>query len=241
MNLSKTQKILLALTGLNLAIVFLFPPFDDHSVTNNGAAIFAGFLFVFNSPHNFIINSSLLYLEVMVVLINLCILWLLTTQNARRQDKKKINFRKAAMGLIGFNLIGVLLFPPFEYISNMTHAIIPTFEGFYFIFSHPPYRVIVTPILYLEVFFILINGGLILLAFKEDNSEKMTAEQAMVHMAKLQAEKAKALPDKAAPATKTVPKTVSKKAAPKKSASSPKAATKTKTARTKTVKKTSAA
>jgi hypothetical protein len=125
-----------------------------------------------------------------VVLINLCILWLLTTEDARRQQKKKINFRKAAMALIGFNLIGVLLFPPFEYISNMTHAVIPTFEGFYFIFSHPPYRVIVTPVLYLEVFFILINGGLMLLAFKEDNSDKAAVEQAMAQVARLQAQRA---------------------------------------------------
>jgi hypothetical protein len=189
MDLSKPQKILLAITVFNLAIVFLFPPFDDVSVTNNGAAIFAGFLFIFDTPPNFVINSSLLYLEVAVVLINLCILWLLTTENARRQEKKQINFRKAAMALIGLNLIGVLLFPPFEYISNMTNAIIPTFEGFYFIFSHPPHRVIVTPVLYIEVFFILINGGLMLLAFKDNSSEQATAEQAMVQMARLQASK----------------------------------------------------
>src|SRR3989344_5070109 len=189
MNLTKTQKILLALAAFNLAIVFLFPPFDDYSVTNNDAAIFAGFLFVFNKSSNLLINASLLYLEVAVVLINLGILWLLTTENARRVDKKKFNFRKAAMILIAANLVGVLLFPPFEYISNMTRAVIPTFEGFYFIFSHPPYRVIVTPILYLEVFFVLINGGLMLLAFKENTGEAASAEQAMAYMAKLQAAK----------------------------------------------------
>jgi hypothetical protein len=190
MNLSKTQKILLALTGLNLLIVFLFPPFDDYSVTNNDAAIFAGFLFAFNKSSNLIINASLLYLEVAVVLINLCILWLLTTENERRRKMKKFNFRKAAMILIAANLVGVLLFPPFEYISNMTRAVIPTFEGFYFIFSHPPYRVIVTPILYLEVIFVLINGGLMLLAFKEEGGGT-DAKQAMAYMAKLQATKAK--------------------------------------------------
>ena len=188
MNLTKTQKILLVLAAFNLAIVFLFPPFDDYSVTNNDAAIFAGFLFVFNKSSNLLINASLLYLEVAVVLINLGILWLLTTENARRVDKKKFNFRKAAMILIAANLVGVLLFPPFEYISNMTLAVIPTFEGFYFIFSHPPYRVIVTPILYIEVFFVLINGSLMLLAFKEEG-EAPGAEQAMAYMAKLQAEK----------------------------------------------------
>src|SRR5690606_7554006 len=156
------------------------------------------------TPPNFVINSSLLYLEVAVVLINLCILWLLTTENARRQEKKQINFRKAAMGLIALNLIGVLLFPPFEYISNMTNAIIPTFEGFYFIFSHPPYRVIVTPVLYIEVFFILINGGLMLLAFKDNSSEQVTAEQALVQMARLQATKNQAMVKPAEPGKTSV-------------------------------------
>ena len=189
MNLSKTQKILLALTAFNLAIVFYFPPFDDYSVTNNDAAIFEGFRFVFNNSPNLVINASLLYLEVAVVLINLGILWLLTIENERRVDNQKFAFRKAAMILIAINLIGVLMFPPFEYISNMTRAIIPTFEGFYFIFSHPPYRVIVTPILYIEVFFVLINGGLMLLAFKEEEEEAPSAEQAMAYMAKLHADK----------------------------------------------------
>ncbi len=188
MNLSKMQKVLLALAVFNLAIVFLFPPYDDYSVTKYDAAIFAGFRFVFTNPPNLILNASLLYLEVTVVLINLGVLWLLTTENARREDERKINFRKAAMILIAINLIGVLMFPPFEYISNMTRAVIPTFEGFYFIFSHPPNRVIITPILYIEVFFVLINGGLMLLAFKEEE-EVPSAVQAMVYMAKLQADK----------------------------------------------------
>lgn len=184
--MSKIQKILLGLTAFNLAIVFLFPPFDDYSVSNNGAAIFAGFLFIFSKASNVAINSALLYLEVMVVLINLGILWLLTTENSRRKSTKKINFRKAAMVLILLNLVGVLLFPPFEYVSNMTRAVIPTFEGFHFIFTHPPYRTIVTPILYLEVIFILINGGLMLLAFREGKAE-MTPEQTVAYMAKMQA------------------------------------------------------
>ena len=86
------------------------------------------------------------------------------------------------MILVVVNLIGVFLFPPFEYISNMTNAVIPTFEGFYCIFTPPPYRAIVTPILYLEVIFILINGGLMLLAFKQPKDETFTAEQTIAYM-----------------------------------------------------------
>jgi|PersoiStandDraft_1058852.scaffolds.fasta_scaffold64473_1 hypothetical protein len=181
--MSKTQKILIALSVLNLVIVFLFPPYDDHSVSSHGASIFAGFLFALShKTFNLIVNDNLLYLEVTVVLVNLGVLWLLTLENERRNEKKKFSFRKAAMILVVVNLIGVFLFPPFEYISNMTNAVIPTFEGFYCIFTPPPYRAIVTPILYLEVIFILINGGLMLLAFKQPKDETFTAEQTIAYM-----------------------------------------------------------
>jgi len=187
---NKTQKLILLITIFNLLIVLFFPPFDDLAVTSHGAAIFAGFLFVFSAAKGMTVNSGLLYLELMVVFVNLGILWMLTEQDSRRKADKKFNFRKAAMVLIMLNLLGVLLFPPFEYISNMTNATIPTFEGFYFIFSHPPFRVIVTPILYLEVIFILINGGLMMLAFKQ-RPEAVSAEDAVIYAAMLKAQQRK--------------------------------------------------
>ncbi|MEZ0315568.1 MAG: hypothetical protein ACAH10_01635 [Methylophilaceae bacterium] len=190
--MTKIQKILLLLTVINLAIIFLFPPYDDNSINHNGIGIFSGFLFAFShKPENFVINSSFLYLEVAVVIINLCILLLLTIENARRTKGKKFNFRNASILLVVINLVGVLLFPPFEYISHMTRAVIPTFEGFYFVFDHPPYRAIVTPLLYLEVFVVLINGCLMLLVFKGSKADVYTAEDALSYAAKLKAAKSK--------------------------------------------------
>jgi len=192
MKITKTQKLLLLLTVINLAIIFCFPPYDDNSINHNGIGIFSGFLFAFaHKSENFVINASFLYLEVTVVIINLCVLWLLTIENSRRANNRKFNFRNAAIILVVLNLIGVLLFPPFEYISHMTHAVIPTFEGFYFIFDHPPYRAIVTPLLYLEVFIVMINGCLMLLVFKGRKVETYTAEDALAYAAKLQAQKNK--------------------------------------------------
>lgn len=165
--MSRAQKVLLALTAFNLALILLFPPFDDYSVTSNDVAIFGGFQFFFSKSANSVINSSFLFLEIAVVLVNASIFWLISLENAAKSGKKKFSYRKATLILVAANLVGILLFPPFEYISNMTRAMIPTFEGFYFLFAHPPYRVIVTPILWMEVIFVLINGGLLLLAFKE--------------------------------------------------------------------------
>jgi len=191
--MTRTQKILVLLTMVNLAIIFSFPPYDDNAINHNGLGIFSGFLFAFSpKPANFAINSSFLYLEAAVVIINLCILWLLTVENARRIQHQRFNFRNAAIILVVLNLLGVILFPPFEYISHMTKAVIPSFEGFYFIFMHPPYRAIVTPLLYLEVFVVLINGCLMLLVFKGRKAEQYTAEDALAYAANMQAEKKRA-------------------------------------------------
>jgi len=165
--MSKAQKVLLALTVFNLALILLFPPFDDYSVTSNNVAIFGGFYFFQNAAPNAVINTSFLFLEITVVLVNAAIFWLVILENQTRQSQHRFSYRKATLFLVAANLVAIMLFPPFEYISNMTRAAIPTFEGFYFLFSRPPYRVIVTPILWLETIFVLINGCLLLLAFKE--------------------------------------------------------------------------
>ena len=77
--------------------------------------------------------------------------------------------RKQTIALIiaAANIVLILLFPPFESVYAITKASIPTFEGFYFIFARQPNHVIVTTILYLEVFFVLINGALFWLIFRE--------------------------------------------------------------------------
>lgn len=186
--MTRIQKMLLLLSLFNLMVVFLFPPFDDFAMSSHGTGTFAGFYFAFHDSQHLRINTSFLYLEIAVVLINLAVLWLLTLEDKRRK-RKRFNFRKIAMLLIVVNLVGVILFPPFEYVGNMTNAMIPTFEGFYFIFSHPPYRAIVTPVLYLEVFFILINGGLMLLAFKEHAFAPDTLELGKTYAAKVKSGK----------------------------------------------------
>ena len=185
--MNKAQKVLLSMMAFNLVLITMFPPFDDYSVTSNDVAIFGGFRFFLYSPPNAVVNSSFLLLEAIVVLINSAIFWLITLENQARQDKHQFSYRKATLLLVAGNLIAVVLFPPFEYISNMTRAAIPSFEGFYFLFAHPPYRVIVTPILWLEAIFVLINGGLLLLAFRErqvlrdDGSAKAVELMARLH------------------------------------------------------------
>jgi len=81
--------------------------------------------------------------------------------------RTRLTFQNAALLFTGLNLVLMLLFPPMESVFALTKATIPTFEGFYFIFAQKPVHVIVEPLLYLEIAFILVNGALLWLVFRE--------------------------------------------------------------------------
>jgi hypothetical protein len=69
--------------------------------------------------------------------------------------------------LMAINLVLILLFPPFENYYAITKAVVPSFDGFYFLFDDNAQRQIVTTLLYLEVALVLINGGLLWLLFRQ--------------------------------------------------------------------------
>jgi len=94
--------------------------------------------------------------------------------------------QKIALWVGAFNLAVILLFPPFEYFYAVTGAMLPSFQGFYFIFSAGPMLMIVTPILYLEVVFVLFNGAVLWLLFnKSKEPEELSPQEAMELMRKL--------------------------------------------------------
>ncbi len=171
--MTQLQKMLLMITAFNLAIIQLFPPFIEHA-SHSSNAIFSGFIFLFSaSTAGMQVYGELLFLEVIVVLINLGIFWLITTLNQRRPASEKIAIGKAAIWLIAFNLLGVLVFPPYEYVSSTAAAAIPNFEGFNFVLSNPANRIMALDIiLYLEVSLILVNAGMMLLVFRRVADEE---------------------------------------------------------------------
>ena len=78
---------------------------------------------------------------------------------------------------VGFNLLLVLLFPPMENYYAVTRAALPTFDGFYFLFGDHGKRTIVTTILYIEVFIVVINGGLLYLLFRNTKPAQLAANE----------------------------------------------------------------
>lgn len=166
------QKIALAVAAANLALLLLFPPYDYISLERANIPTFDGFFFVFAVHPNRLVNANFLALEIIVVLINACIGWLLLRQPPLRQRQAIGGNRRqsAVLALVAINLVLLLLFPPFEYFSAISKAALPSFEGFHFLFGDNSQRQLVMPILYIEVALVLINGGLLWLLFKANST-----------------------------------------------------------------------
>jgi hypothetical protein len=174
---NRYQKIALAVAAANLLLILLFPPFDQYSIAASQVPVFIGFNFVLTPLPYSEINNAVLLLEVFVVLVNTGIALLPLRDKPTGEPKPRMSYQNAALIFTGVNLIVVLLFPPFESVFALTNAALPSFEGFYFIFTRHPSHTIVITLLYLEVIFILVNGALLWLIVRERAPSQLTREQ----------------------------------------------------------------
>jgi hypothetical protein len=75
---NRRQRIILALTAVNLVLVLLFPPFEYFSaITKAALPTFEGFYFLFGDNAQRQLVTAILYIEVALVVINGALLWLL--------------------------------------------------------------------------------------------------------------------------------------------------------------------
>jgi len=176
--MNRNQAIALAVAVANVSLILLFPPFDVYSIATSQLPVFGGFDFYFRRNQHMVVNTSVLVLEMLVVLINASIAALLLSTKKPDLMRRRIGLQNAALLVVAINLVVILLFPPFESVFALTKATLPTFEGFYFIFARQPNHVIVTTMLYLEVIFVLVNGALFWFLFRDKRQTAMTPEQA---------------------------------------------------------------
>ena len=198
--MNRLQWIAVAVALLNVVLVLLFPPFDYISAARNNVPTFDGFYWVFGGHGSRVTNSNFLQLELFVIVINAAIAWLLLKERpvAGRQERaavtapagapsRRVNWQKVVMAGVALNLLLVVLFPPMENYYSVTRAALPSFDGFYFLFGSYGARSIVIQLLYIEVFFVLANGGILWLLFKK--SGQMTDKQRAALMRELQRRK----------------------------------------------------
>src|SRR6185436_983960 len=119
------QKSMLGLAAVSLLLVLLFPPYDQHSIASFKVPVFAGFYLYFSPPQYGVVNTSMLLLEVFVVLINAGIAWLLLQDKPRAGPTRGTGYRNAVLGFAALNMVVMLLFPPFESIFALTNAALP--------------------------------------------------------------------------------------------------------------------
>ena len=173
--MNKYQAAALVVAAINLLLILLFPPYDYLSYTRNNIPNFNGFLFVFGDRPNSTINSNLLSVEIFIVAINTAIVCLLQRDRARM--RRRLDRQNLVLLGVALNLLLALLFPPFQDHYAASTALVPSFDGFYFIFGDNSKRVIVAVMLWLEVVFILVNGTMLWLLFQRPGSRDLTAAE----------------------------------------------------------------
>jgi hypothetical protein len=183
--MNRNQAIALAVAAANVVLVLMFPPFDTYSLGKGQMPVFGGFYLYPSRNESMIVNSSLLFLEIFVVLINTAIAALLLRIKKPPVTGRSLSLQNATLIVVAVNLVVILLFPPFESVYALSKAAIPTFEGFYFVFARQQHHVIVTAVLYLEVFFVLINGAIFWLIFRDKSGTAPTAEETIKLMVEM--------------------------------------------------------
>lgn len=177
--MNRAQRLALLVAAVNLALVAAFPPHDYISLQRGGISTFDGFRFILQQAPNRAVNTDFLTLEIIVILINAAIAWLLLRDAPVRATTLPGGNRlqRRILMLLAINLIAILLFPPFENAAAISKAVLPSFEGFYFVFGDNSQRQLVASVLYIEVALVLINSGLLWLLFRDKTREELNAEQ----------------------------------------------------------------
>lgn len=176
--MNRQQQLALIIAAANLLLALLFPPYDYMSLQRGNIPTFDGFYFVFGAQPNRVANTDFLTLEIIVVLINACITWLLLRERPLGKSTPGGNrYQRGVLWLMVLNLMLVVLFPPFQNYAAISKAALPSFEGFYFLFTDNSQRQLVAPILYIEVCLVLINGAILWLLLKGRGEGKLSAAE----------------------------------------------------------------
>ncbi len=165
--MNRPQWLAILFAAANLALQLLFPPYDYVTLQRGNVPTFDGFYFLIGDHVNRVINRDFLLLEVVAVLVNLGIAWILLGKRPQGAHQSVNRLQRGVLWLVSINLTLMLLFPPFEYYYALSTSALPTFDGFYFVFGDNSQRQIVTSVLYIEIAVLLINAGLLWLLFEE--------------------------------------------------------------------------
>jgi hypothetical protein len=162
--MNRNQAILLIVAIVDLIVVLMFPPFDSIALGRTESLTFDAFYPLLAVPQGKLVNSGLLYLEIMFVLVNAALAWIFFGDSL---PWTSIGPRNGVLIVVGINVALMLLFPPFENYPSTLRVSVTSFDGFYFYFGDKYQRYVYQPILFLEVFMVLLDGAVMWLLLRD--------------------------------------------------------------------------
>jgi hypothetical protein len=156
--MNKYQRIVVIITAVNIALMFLFPPFLDNPLRRGVMPSFDGFYPLFSALGYKRLHTSLLTLEVMFVVINVLLAWLLLDRRTAKGAVPEFNYTRAIVLFAGGNLAVLAMFPPFESLflaaprSRRRASTASTSSS-----ATSSNRNIFIPLLYFEIILVVIN------------------------------------------------------------------------------------
>lgn len=182
--MNKYQRVVVIIAAVNIALMFLFPPFLDNPIRRGTLPSFEGFYPMLSAYGVHRIHSELLTLQVMFVVINGLTAWLLLDRGAIGGNLPEFRYTRAIGLFAAANIALILLFPPFESYSFLTRINAPTFDGFYFVLGDKRHRHFFIPILYLEITLVIINTLAAWLLFNTVRRAEVTAGEKIIELAR---------------------------------------------------------
>ncbi len=182
--MNKYQRIVVIVAAVNIALMLLFPPFLDNPIRRGVIPSFEGFYPLVSALGVKRIHTELLTLQIMFVVINGLIAWLVLDRPTAKGNLPEFRYMRAIGIFLAANLALLLIFPPFESYASMLKYDPPGFDSFYFVMGDKRNRNIFIPLLYLEITLVVINTLAVWLLFNTVQRAELSARERIIELAR---------------------------------------------------------
>jgi hypothetical protein len=181
--MNKYQRVIVIVAAANVALMLLFPPFLDNPLRRGVLPNFDGFYPLLTHFGHKRIHNPLLTMEIMFVVINALLAWLLLDRKPAQGKPSEIRYMRAIVLFLVANLVVLLCFPPFETYSSLLKNDAGGFDGFYFVAGDKRHRNFFVPLLYLEITLVVINALVVWLCFNAVRRGELLAKERIIELA----------------------------------------------------------
>jgi len=174
--MNKYQRLVVIVALIDALIMILFPPFNSQPLARGMPDSFDGYYPLLAALSDKPTNTTLLTLQLMFVGANALAAWLVLQTKKHHEDIPTFRYAEGIGAFVAVNLVLIFVFPPFEPYQSLQRNMGSTFDSFYFVFGDRSKRPFYTPLLQLEVMWVVINALALWLLFnavkRNDNATR---------------------------------------------------------------------